>query len=170
MCSAALLPVAVIIGAYVVLVLCISVVQPQWMPATPGPVSGASADRPSRGYRSLAWLALGSTVGSWVFMQQYPALLRRMGRDIAPPPPDERVISGLAVATPTEGGALVAVEAWLFATLRRCLTLQGFFDALLQTVKLSCFVRFILIGSTIFSHTFNAVDGGVCGWPSCSPM
>ncbi len=210
MYSAALLPAAIIIGAYVLLLLCISVVKPQWMPATPGQVSGASADRPSRGYRSLAWLALVSAVGSSVFMQQYPALLHRMGRDIAPPPPDERVIVGLAVAiavgfgvacidrwlrlgwlsrmtqrvafvlipplvliflvlgtiylgvaTPTEGGALGAVGAWLFATLRRRLTLQGFFDALLQTAKLSCFVLFILIGSTIFSHTFNAVDGGV---------
>ena len=34
-------------------------------------------------------------------------------------------------------------------------------DATLRTAKLSCFVIFILIGSTIFSHTFAAVNGNV---------
>ncbi|MFI4929863.1 MAG: TRAP transporter large permease subunit, partial [Burkholderiales bacterium] len=33
--------------------------------------------------------------------------------------------------------------------------------AALRTAKLSCFVIFILIGSTIFSHTFAAVNGNV---------
>jgi TRAP-type mannitol/chloroaromatic compound transport system permease large subunit len=32
-------------------------------------------------------------------------------------------------------------------------------DAALRTAKLSCFVIFILIGSTVFSHTFAAVNG-----------
>ena len=66
----------------------------------------------------------------------------------------------LGIATPTEGGAMGAVGALLFATLRRRLTMAGLASALLQTTKLSCFVMFILIGSTIFSHSFNAVGGG----------
>ncbi len=65
----------------------------------------------------------------------------------------------LGVATPTEGGALGAVGAMLIAVARRKLTFALFKQALESTARLSCFVLFILIGSTIFSFTFTAVDG-----------
>ena len=65
----------------------------------------------------------------------------------------------LGVATPTEGGALGAVGAMLIAIVRRKLTFGLFRQALESTARLSCFVLFILIGSTIFSFTFTAVDG-----------
>ena len=65
----------------------------------------------------------------------------------------------LGVATPTEGGAMGAVGALLMATARRKLTFKLLRLALDSTARLSVFVMFILIGSTVFSFTFNAADG-----------
>jgi TRAP-type mannitol/chloroaromatic compound transport system permease large subunit len=65
----------------------------------------------------------------------------------------------LGVATPTEGGAMGAVGALLLAAVRKRLDLPTLKQALESTTRLSCFVLFILIGSTIFSFTFTAVDG-----------
>jgi TRAP-type mannitol/chloroaromatic compound transport system permease large subunit len=67
----------------------------------------------------------------------------------------------LGVATPTEAGSLGAIGAVLLALSRRRLTLHGAAHALLETSKLSCMVMFVLIGATIFSHTFNALDGRI---------
>ena len=65
----------------------------------------------------------------------------------------------LGVATPTEGGAMGALGALVMAFARRRLTLALMRQALDSTAKLSTFVMFILVGSTIFSFTFNAADG-----------
>lgn len=65
----------------------------------------------------------------------------------------------LGIATPTEGGAMGAVGALLMAMARRRLGLSLLRQALDTTAKLSCFVIFILIGSTVFSLTFRAVSG-----------
>ena len=65
----------------------------------------------------------------------------------------------LGVATPTEGGAMGAVGALIMAVSRRRLTWALLKQALDNTTKLSCFVLFILIGSTVFSFTFNAAEG-----------
>jgi TRAP-type mannitol/chloroaromatic compound transport system permease large subunit len=65
----------------------------------------------------------------------------------------------LGVATPTEGGAMGAVGALIMAFARRRLGMKLMRQALDSTAKLSTFVLFILIGSTVFSFTFNAADG-----------
>jgi len=65
----------------------------------------------------------------------------------------------LGVATPTEGGAMGATGALVMAISRRRLSMALMKSALDQTMKLSCFVLFILIGSTVFSLAFQAVDG-----------
>ena len=65
----------------------------------------------------------------------------------------------LGVATPTEGGAMGAVGALIMATARRRLDVALLKQALDSTARLSTFVLFILIGSTVFSFTFNAADG-----------
>ena len=67
----------------------------------------------------------------------------------------------LGVATPTEGGAMGAVGALIMALGRGRLKKPQFLQALDNTAKLSTFVLFILIGSTVFSFTFNAADGHV---------
>ncbi|MFA7605473.1 MAG: TRAP transporter large permease subunit [Rhodocyclaceae bacterium] len=65
----------------------------------------------------------------------------------------------LGVATPTEGGAMGACGALLMALLRRRMSFTLLRQALESTARLSVFVMFILIGSTIFSFTFTAIDG-----------
>jgi TRAP-type mannitol/chloroaromatic compound transport system permease large subunit len=67
----------------------------------------------------------------------------------------------LGIATPTEGGALGAIGALVMATARRKLSLDLLKQALENTTKLACFVLFILIGSTVFSFTFNAAEGHI---------
>ncbi len=67
----------------------------------------------------------------------------------------------LGVATPTEGGAMGAMGALIMALMRRRLDMKLMKQALDSTAKLATFVLFILIGSTVFSFTFNAADGHV---------
>ena len=65
----------------------------------------------------------------------------------------------LGVATPTEGGAMGATGALVMAFARRRLDVKLLRQAMDSTMKLSCFVLFILIGSTVFSLSFQGVDG-----------
>ena len=67
----------------------------------------------------------------------------------------------LGVATPTEGGAMGALGALILATAKRRLAFPILSQALENTAKLASFVLFILIGSTVFSFTFNAADGHI---------
>jgi tripartite ATP-independent transporter DctM subunit len=67
----------------------------------------------------------------------------------------------LGIATPTEGGAMGASGALIMAMSRRRLSLSLMKQAMDATMKLSCFVVFILLGATVFSLTFQAVDGSV---------
>ena len=65
----------------------------------------------------------------------------------------------LGVATPTEGGAMGAVGALLMALARKRLNLALLRQAMDTTMKLSCFVVFILLGATVFGLAFQGVDG-----------
>ncbi|HEY5683417.1 MAG TPA: TRAP transporter large permease subunit [Sulfuricaulis sp.] len=65
----------------------------------------------------------------------------------------------LGIATPTEGGALGAAGALTLAVLRRRLSLDVAKQAMDSTARLTSFVIFILIGSTVFSLVFRGVDG-----------
>jgi TRAP-type mannitol/chloroaromatic compound transport system permease large subunit len=65
----------------------------------------------------------------------------------------------LGIATPTEGGAMGAVGALVMALARRRIDLKLIRQAMDSTMKLSCFVLFILLGATVFSLAFQGVDG-----------
>jgi len=65
----------------------------------------------------------------------------------------------LGIATPTEGGAMGAVGALVMAIARGRIDLKLMRQAMDSTMKLSCFVLFILIGATVFSLAFQGVDG-----------
>ena len=67
----------------------------------------------------------------------------------------------LGVATPTEGGAMGALGALILAIGKGRLGKGLLNQALESTAKLASFVLFILIGSTVFSFTFNAADGHI---------
>lgn len=65
----------------------------------------------------------------------------------------------IGVATPTEGGAMGAVGAILLALMRGRLNLSLLKQAMDTTTKLTSFVIFILVGSTIFTLTFTGFGG-----------
>ncbi|HUG24351.1 TRAP transporter large permease [Piscinibacter sp.] len=65
----------------------------------------------------------------------------------------------LGIATPTEGGAMGATGALVMALARKRLSFPLLRQAMDTTMKLSCFVLFILIGATVFSLSFQGVDG-----------
>lgn len=65
----------------------------------------------------------------------------------------------LGVATPTEGGAMGATGALALALINRRLSWSLLKQAMNTTAKLSSFVLFILVGATVFTLTFRAVNG-----------
>jgi TRAP-type mannitol/chloroaromatic compound transport system permease large subunit len=65
----------------------------------------------------------------------------------------------LGIATPTEGGAMGSTGALILAFANRRLDLKLMKQAMDTTAKLSSFVMFILVGSTVFSLVFRGVNG-----------
>jgi TRAP-type mannitol/chloroaromatic compound transport system permease large subunit len=65
----------------------------------------------------------------------------------------------IGIATPTEGGAMGATGALVLALLNNRLDWKLLRQAMDTTAKLSSFVVFILVGSTVFSLVFRGVDG-----------
>jgi len=65
----------------------------------------------------------------------------------------------IGVATPTEGGAMGAVGALVMAVSRGRFSWSLLKQAMDTTTKLSCFVVFILVGSTVFSLSFRGING-----------
>jgi tripartite ATP-independent transporter DctM subunit len=66
-----------------------------------------------------------------------------------------------AIATPTEAGAMGAVGAFVLAAIHKRLTVALLKQALLNTMRITAMVVFILIGSRVFSLVFQGVDGGI---------
>ncbi|MBK1717775.1 TRAP transporter large permease [Thiocystis violacea] len=62
-------------------------------------------------------------------------------------------------ATPTEGGAMGAVGAMLLAIAKGRLKLGMLKESMGSTARITSFVIFILIGSSVFSLIFRAVNG-----------
>ena len=65
----------------------------------------------------------------------------------------------VAVATPTEAGAMGAIGALILAATHRRLNFQVLSQALTSTMRITAMVVFILIGSRLFSLVFQGVDG-----------
>ena len=89
-------------------------------------------------------------------------LLRRVMFVLIPPLALIFLVLGtifLGIATPTEGGAMGATGALVLALINRRLNWSLLKQAMNSTAKLSSFVLFILVGSTVFSLTFRGVNG-----------
>ncbi|KAA0911654.1 TRAP transporter large permease subunit [Pusillimonas sp. ANT_WB101] len=67
----------------------------------------------------------------------------------------------IGMATPTEGGAMGAVGALAMAVGRGRFSFSLLKQAMETTTKLSCFVIFILVGSTVFSLSFRGINGDI---------
>jgi TRAP-type mannitol/chloroaromatic compound transport system permease large subunit len=206
MYAGALLPAALLIGLYAAWIITVALLRPGGVPAVPPAQPGTGAAG-GGGQRSRAVLAALGAVAGWGVVQAYPALLRSIGRDAAPPP-DEIVVVGLAaavlsafalalfdgglrthwlsplarrvafvmmpvlmliffvlgsifigLATPTESGAMGASAALLLAALRRRLRWRDTARALLDASKLACIVMFLMFGASVFSLSFQALEG-----------
>lgn len=134
MYKGALLPGLMLVGLYLAYVFVLTLVRPLAAPAMP-----ASARTLHGG-----------------------ALLVRVLTTLVPPLVLIFLVLGtifLGVATPTEGGAMGAAGALLMAALRGRLSRLQLTQAMDSTTRLTTFVIFILIGSTIFSLVFRGLDG-----------
>ncbi|MCB1673207.1 MAG: TRAP transporter large permease subunit [Pseudomonadales bacterium] len=65
----------------------------------------------------------------------------------------------IGLATPTEAGAMGAAGALVLALVKRRLSASLLHQALDNTAKLTSFVMFILIGSSLFALVFRALNG-----------
>ena len=134
MYTGALVPGLILTSLYVVYVMGVSIIYPQALPALP---------LEARTLRGVA-------------------LARKVLVSLIPPLVLIFLVLGtifLGIATPTEGGAMGAVGALVLAFINRQLSLSVLKQAMDSTAKLSSFVLFILIGSTIFSLVFRSVNG-----------
>lgn len=130
----ALVPSLVLTGFYVLFVFAVSMINPAAAPALP---------------------FSARTLRGW-------ALWRSAMLSILPPLLLIFLVLGtifLGWATPTEGGAMGAAGALALAWIKRRLPLAMLKQAMDSTTRLSSFVLFILIGSTVFSLVFRGVNG-----------
>ena len=90
------------------------------------------------------------------------ALLMKSLRSMLPPLLLIFLVLGtifLGIATPTEGGAMGATGALLLALAKGRLRREVLTQAMDATARLTTFVIFILIGSTVFSLVFRLLEG-----------
>lgn len=111
-----------------------------------------------------------SVIGSFVFAlinrSMKIGLLSRMAEKVVfvliPPLALIFLVLGtifIGVATPTEGGGMGAMGAIIMAMINRRLSWGLLKQAMNSTTRLSCFVIFILIGSSVFSLIFRGMNG-----------
>jgi len=130
----ALTPSLMLAGFYLVFVFMLTLFRPSMVPALP------AAARTLHG----------------------KALLMKAGASILPPLVLIFLVLGtifLGIATPTEGGAMGAAGALALALAKRRLSLDLLKQAMDSTSRLTSFVIFILIGSTVFSLVFRLLEG-----------
>ena len=134
MYEGAIIPGMILTSMYVGYVVILSIIKPSHCPALPPEA------RTLRGFK----------LGMRVITTMVPPLLLIF------------LVLGtifLGIATPTEGGAMGAAGALLLALGRKRLSFKLLKQAMETTGKLSSFVIFILVGSTVFGLIFRAVNG-----------
>ncbi len=210
MYAGALIPGLMLVGLYLVFMIGVALLKPEWVPALPPEARVYNEADGSSGHLSLfvvlgiagavaygwsllhsglmkAWLGrtadapsdetliisalvaaavalLLALLNKWLRLNLVSRLAQQVTFVLIPPLVLIFLVLGtifLGVATPTEGGAMGALGALIMAMVRRRLTMALLMQALENSTKLSIFVMFILIGSTVFSFTFNAADGHI---------
>lgn len=134
MYAGAMIPGLILTGLYVLFIVGVAIIKPAAVPALP---------LEARSLRGMA-------------------LLMRVLTSLVPPLVLIFLVLGtifLGIATPTEGGAMGAAGALILALSRKRLSLGLLKQAMDSTARLSTFVLFILVGSTVFGLVFRAVNG-----------
>lgn len=194
----AFIPGFVLTALYLLYVIGVAIVKPQWAPALPPEARTIRESDGSSGLRSLLVLTILSVGCAIAYAKTRPEgtaldekivvsmcvgvgvafalavfnkltrlrLLSNMAERVTfvliPPLGLIFLVLGtifLGIATPTEGGAMGATGALIMAMARKRIDLKLMRQALDSTMKLSCFVLFILLGATVFSLSFQGVDG-----------
>jgi TRAP-type mannitol/chloroaromatic compound transport system permease large subunit len=209
MYKGAFIPGFILTGFYILYVIGVAIMKPQWAPALPLEARTIREDSGKSGLLSLLFLTIVCVAASVYFAKHYADVLSWWkGVEIPSVPTDETIVVSmcvgvllalvialankvtrlgllsrmaervtfvlippllliflvlgtifLGIATPTEGGAMGALGALIMAIARGRLSMSLLKQALTSTTKLSCFVVFILVGSTLFSLSFQGVDG-----------
>ncbi len=130
--AGALIPGLLLVSLYVIYLLAVAIVKPQWMPAAP-PASEHVSGLGARVIKALLppLLLILAVLGSILF----------------------------GWATPTEAAAVGAVGALILAILRQSLTLERLKEIMQGTVGVSAMVFMILIGATVFTAVFRGYGG-----------
>lgn len=132
--QAAILPGAILIGAYILYILIYTFLKPEAAPALPmDPNDGSRKEQVFKAMKAIVPpLALILVVLGSIFA---------------------------GIATPTESSALGGVGALFLALIYRQFSWKMVFDAATETVKVSAMVFAILLGATAFSMAFSYTGG-----------
>ena len=197
-------------GLYLLFIVAVAIVKPDWVPALPPEALVFKEDNGNTGHKSLLVLVLICAAVGYSWSRVHNGLMTQWLERSVPSAGDEILIMSmtlasltglflavinrvtkmhllsrlaeqvtfvlmppliliflvlgtifLGIATPTEGGAMGALGAMILAMIKGKLSMPLTKQALEATAKLASFVLFILIGSTVFSFTFNAADGHI---------
>ena len=167
MYEGALRPSLLLAGAYAGFIALLAVIRPQWVPALPPQarqwnIAGDGAHATEQHLQDNRAGLTGTPDSPRVWITLRIAL--QVISVLLPPLALIFLVLGtifLGLATPTEGGAMGAAGAVIIAAAKRRLGGDVLREALAKTTQLSCFVLFILIGSTVFGLIFRALDGDI---------
>ncbi len=198
--AGAFIPGFVLTGLYILYILIVSLIKPDFVPALPIEARTIREDSGASGLRSLSILVGLSVLAGLAYAKTRPegtaldekivvsmcvgvgvaffaavlnkvtklSLLSRLAERVTfvmiPPLALIFLVLGtifLGIATPTEGGAMGAVGALIMAMARGRIDIKLLRQAMDSTMKLSCFVLFILVGATVFSLAFQGADGPI---------
>jgi TRAP-type mannitol/chloroaromatic compound transport system permease large subunit len=195
MYSGALIPGLILVGIYLLFIVGVAIVKPDWVPALPVEARIYREPNGSSGHKSLLVLLVLCAAAGFAWSRVHESIINPwVGRSL-PAPGDEIVIMSMTVASLlalalallnkmlkigllsrlTEQVTFVLIPPLVLIflvlgtiflgvatpTARGKLQKKLLIQALDNTTRLSIFVLFILIGSTVFSFTFNAADGHI---------
>ncbi|MFK7912652.1 MAG: TRAP transporter large permease subunit [Pseudomonadales bacterium] len=136
--AGALLPGLVLVLLYLLYLVTVSWLKPDWAPATTKEVLVASANAAQPGKSSGLLLSLAAPL---------VLIVAVLGS----------ILGG--VATPTEAAGVGAIGALILAAVTRTLSLSVLREVSESTLKTTAMVFFILIGASIFSLVFRGYGG-----------
>ena len=157
MYRAAFIPAFALVGIYVLAMIVLAFVRPQWVPALPPEARIYKEPNGSSGHNSLAVLSLLSAVVFALFFRNYAAIDLALGGDPQTPPPiDETIVISLLVTIFT---------AWLLAVSDKLMRLNLLSELARRVtfVLIPPLLLIFLVLGTIFLGIATPTEGGAMG-------